>query len=119
MAHLKTHSDQGTFVIEFFDSSILDQSEIDSIGCELFAIADKSACSQVVVDLNNVEFLSSAMIGVFIGFKKRLRMNDSELKLCNAKPELMEVLKLTKLDSVFDVYKTRRDAVSAFQCCAD
>lgn len=119
MAHLKTHSEQGSFVIEFFDSSILDQSEIDSIGCELFAIADKSACSQVVVDLNNVEFLSSAMIGVFIRFKRRLRMNDSELKLCNARPELMEVLRLTKLDSVFDVYETRRDALSAFQCYVD
>lgn len=119
MAHLKTHSEHGTFVIEFLDSSILDQSEIDSIGYELIAIADRSAGSQVVVDLEDIEFLSSAMIGVFIRFKKSLGTNDSELKLCNARPELMEVLKLTKLDSVFDIHKSRRDAISAFQCYVD
>ena len=113
MAHVKAHSEQGAFVVEFYDSSILNQSEIDSVGQELYSIADKSACSQVIVDLKDVEFLSSAMIGVFIRFKMKLRKNDSELKLCNAKPELLEMLKLTKLDKVFDIYNSRRDALTA------
>lgn len=113
MAHVKAHSEQGAFVVEFYDSSILNQSEIDSVGQELYSIADKSACSQVIVDLKDVEFLSSAMIGVFIRFKMKLRKNDSELKLCNAKPELLEMLKLTKLDKVFDLYNSRRDALTA------
>ena len=71
--------------------------------------------SRIVVDLQNVEFLSSALIGVFIRFKMRVRKNGSELKLCNASDDLMELLKVTKLDTVFDIHKTRLDAIEAFQ----
>lgn len=118
MAHLKNHSEQGTLVVEFFDTSILNQSEIESIGQELYSIASKSACSQIIVDLKEIHFMSSAMIGVFIQFKMKLRKNDSELKLCNVKPELLKMLKLTKLDKVFDIYPTRRDALHAFRSFA-
>ena len=114
MANLKTHYEKGAFVIEFYASSILNQSEVESIGNELFLIAAKSACSRIVVDLENVDFLSSAMIGVFIRFKMKLRKNDSDLKLCNASSELMEMLKATKLDTVFDIYDSRRSAIESF-----
>ena len=57
MANLKTHYENGSFVIEFYASSILNQSEVESIGNELLLIASKSACSRVVVDLENVDLL--------------------------------------------------------------
>ncbi len=114
MANLKTHYENGSFVIEFYASSILNQSEVESIGDELLLMAAKSACSRIVVDLENVDFLSSAMIGVFIRFKMRLRKNDSDLKLCNASPDLMEMLKLTKLNTVFDIHDSRRSAIESF-----
>ena len=115
MSNLKTHNENGTFVIEFYANSILNQLEVESIGKELLTIATKSACSQIVVDLTGVDFLSSAMIGVFIRFKMRLKKRDSELKLCNISPELMELLKVTNLDAVFDIHGTRQSAIEAFR----
>jgi len=115
LANLKTHFEDDAFVIEFCEKSILNQSEIHSLGDQLLSIADKSACSRIVVDLENIDFLSSAMIGVLIRFKKILRKNESDLKLCNASPELSKMLKHTKLDTVFDIHKSRRSAIEAFR----
>ena len=36
------------------------------------------------------------------------------MKLCGIHPEVMEVLKITRLDTVFDILGTRADAVAQF-----
>ncbi len=115
MKNLKTQQVEGIFVVEFFTNSILDQTQIESISKELFSIADKAAYSRLLVDLQNIEFMSSALIGVFIRFKMRVSKSGSELKLCSALEYLVELLKVTNLDNVFDIHETRREAINAFQ----
>lgn len=118
MTNLKTHYESGTFVLVFSANSILNQADIESIEGEMLSLADRSAFSRIVVDLQNVEFMSSALIGVFIRFQVQVRKNEPKLKLCNASDDLTKVLKVTKLDSVFDNHKTRRAAIESFQIAA-
>ena len=115
MNNIITNRENDILVIEFCSDSILDSVQIESIGGELYTIADRSAFSRIIVDLENVEFMSSALIGVFIKFNMRVRKNESELKLCNASEDLINVLKVTKLDNVFDIHTTRRAAIESFQ----
>ncbi len=51
-------------------------------------------------------------------YEMQVRENESEPKLCNASDVLAKVLKVTKLDSVFDIHKTRRAAIESFQIAA-
>ena len=77
MTHLRTQSEQGALIIDFDGVSILNQSEIESLAQEFYSLAKQCELVQVIIDLNDVDLISSAMIGVFIQFKMKLQNNGS------------------------------------------
>lgn len=59
--------------------------------------------TQVVVDLNGVDFLDSTGLGVLVGGLKRLRSNDGELSLVCNQPRILKVFEITGLTKVFTI----------------
>ena len=39
---------------------------------------------------------------------------EGRMKICSIRPEVMQVLKLTRLDSVFDIQASRDEALAQF-----
>ena len=89
--------------ITFNDREILDETYIKTIENQLcdFIAAKKS--SHLLLNFAEVELMSSSFLGLLVKIEKRLRESDRELSLCNIKPQIMKVFKLTKLDKVFDI----------------
>ncbi len=58
----------------------------------------------VVLDLANIKFIDSTGIGVIISALKTARQNNINFYLCCVQDEVMSLLKLMKLDKVFDLY---------------
>jgi anti-sigma B factor antagonist len=57
---------------------------------------------RIVLDFEEVQYMSSAALGKLIELTKRLRPT-GKLILVNVQPDLLEVFRITRLDSVFDI----------------
>ena len=50
-------------VASFIDKKILDETNIQVIGNQLFSVVEDDGCRKVILDFTNVEYLSSAALG--------------------------------------------------------
>jgi len=56
----------------------------------------------LTLDLNNIKFIDSTGIGVLISALKTARQHNSNFVLCSVQDDVMSLLKLMKLDQIFD-----------------
>ncbi len=68
----------------------------------------------IVLNLANVTFLDSAGLGVLVRVSHRARSAGGDLKLCALPPRVADVLRITRLNTVFDVQSGEEDAIAAF-----
>jgi len=65
----------------------------------------------VVVDLQQVTYISSVGWGIFIGELKRIRTQNGNLVLSSMTPEVEEAYKLLEFDSIIKAFNTVDEAV--------
>jgi|TARA_B110001454_G_C12431988_1_gene313975 anti-sigma B factor antagonist len=100
-------------VVQFRDRKILDESNIQEMGQELFELVDQNR-SKVLLNFMNVEFLSSAALGKLITLDKKIKTATGQLKLSNIRPEIYEVFAITRLNKLFDIHEDESDALATF-----
>jgi anti-anti-sigma factor len=69
---------------------------------------------QVVVDLQDVEYMSSAGLRELVSALKQVNKQEGDLRLANPSGRVMEVLELAGLDTIFKIFPTRNDAIGSF-----
>jgi anti-sigma B factor antagonist len=87
---------------------------VDEIGRELKHAVEASDATQFVLDLAAVKFLSSTALGIFISLQRRVVQKKAELKLAGVREGIQELFALTRLDTVFPIYRDTASAVEAF-----
>jgi anti-sigma B factor antagonist len=65
-----------------------------------------------VIDISGVHFIDSSALGVLIGGVKRLKPKDGKLVLVSVDENVNWIFKITGLNSVFDIYQTREEALA-------
>ena len=104
----------GVTVARFVDKKILDETNIQNIGSQLFALVEEDGKSKILLDFENVEYLSSAALGKLITMDKKVKSAGGTLKLCSVRPEIYEVFAITKLNKVFDIKEDQERALESF-----
>ncbi len=66
----------------------------------------------VVLDFDGTDYYGSTALGFFLKLWKRIRSVDGRMAFCNVSPHEQEVLRLTRLDTLWPVCDTRADAVA-------
>lgn len=98
----------------FVDKKILDESNIEKIGNQLFGLVDEDGRRKVILDFANVEYLSSAALGKLITMDKKVKAAGGKLRLCCIRPEIYEVFAITKLNKLFTIYEDQDKALDGF-----
>jgi anti-sigma B factor antagonist len=70
--------------------------------------------TKVVVDLGSVEYIDSTGLGILVICFTSLKKQGGALKLVNPNKRNVELLLLTKLHTVFEVFNEVQDAVNSF-----
>ena len=78
----------------------------------LIEAIDENPGRHVVVDLEGVDFVDSAGLGVLLGGRTRARGGDGELVLVATGRSVVRVLEMTGLTRVFEIHPSRAAAVS-------
>jgi phenylalanyl-tRNA synthetase beta chain len=94
--------------VQLVDPKILDEQNVQVIGEQLFSLVDDVGRRKLLLDLRNVEYLSSAALGKLITLHKKLQAVGGKLMLCNIDPQIYEVFEITKLDKFFEITKSQQ-----------
>lgn len=101
-------------VVKFVDRKILDESNIQELGKELFRLVEEEDRKSLLLNFSSVDFLSSAALGKLITLDKKVKSHGGKLKLSNIRPEIYEVFAITRLNKLFDIRDDEADALAAF-----
>ena len=69
---------------------------------------------KIVLNMDNITFIDSAGLGTLVAAHHSAKAQGASLRLCHLGTKFQEVLQITKLLTVFDVYDTEAAAVSSF-----
>jgi len=103
-------------VIEFLTASLMDPIVLENTAQALYKIIDEEDKRKIIMDFENVQYLSSQAIGIVLAMHKKLNsLKNSRLILCSVGPKLMELIKLTRLDRLLTIKATQKEAVGVWQ----
>ncbi len=111
---LTSYAKDGILSIVFEDARILDETKIEQVFHDLIDMLNKTTEERVILNFNNVKFMSSSMLGKLIQVNKKCGEFKVKMKLCSIDPEIQQVFKITKLDKLFDIETDDASARKAF-----
>jgi anti-anti-sigma factor len=104
---VQVHEDGEMTVVQFTGQRLLlDEMTSQAVGEELLALVERRRPRLLLLDFENVAFLSSTTLGVLLVLRKALHAGGGRLVLCHLTPQVSGVFEVTRLDTLFEV---RRD----------
>lgn len=100
--------------VTFNESRILDESSIKAIYDELTQLVEKTPKIKLILDFDQVDYLSSAVLGKLVALNKEILKDKGHLVLTNIKAPILEVFRITKLDKVLDIKENAFESMKAF-----
>lgn len=100
---LECSQSDGVTVVRFVDSKILDFNIIEQIATELNDLIDREKTSKLLLNLCNVEFLSSAALNKLIVLDKKMKKLGGKVALAELQPQVYEVFAITQLTQLFPI----------------
>jgi len=76
---------------------------------------EQSFCYRLVLELDEVTFLRSWMVGELVRLHKRVTTHGGMLRLCGLSSTSEAVLRICRLDDRFPAYRNRTDAVMGYR----
>ncbi|NLT51669.1 MAG: STAS domain-containing protein [Ignavibacteria bacterium] len=68
----------------------------------------------IIVDLSHTQFIDSTFLGVLVASLKILTKNEGQLRLVVSKDAPSSIFVLTRMDKVFPIFKSFREAKKGF-----
>jgi anti-sigma B factor antagonist len=108
---IQTKTTQGITVVECAGRIVFGE-ESAALRADLKRILANS--KKVVLDLENVSYIDSGGLGMLVGVYSSARAAGADIKLSGLGQRVRDVLQITKLVTVFEVYDNEQQAVAAF-----
>lgn len=70
---------------------------------------------RVVLNLSGVTYIDSGGLGTLVALYTTARNNEGSIKLANLTQRVGDLLQVTKLVTIFDVYESEEDALESFR----
>ena len=100
-------------IITLTDEKILEEKDIRALQESIMSVIEQVERINLILDFRNVQFLSSTALGLLIKISKRVYEHDGQLRLCNIRPKIHEIFKITRLTKVFDIYRDLESATES------
>ena len=109
-ARVTNHGD--VTVLSFDAGEVLDSYVASDVKAQAFRRLDGR--NDLVIDLGNLEFVDSAGLGVLVGIYKRVKRRGQRVAVTGAQPYVARVMRIIKLDRVFESFDDVPSALAEF-----
>lgn len=100
-------------VVTFVDEKILEESDIHALQESVMSVVEEAKQLNLILDFCNVQFFSSAVLGLLMRISKKVYEQEGQLRLCNINPRIYEIFKITRLNKIFDIYENVKSATES------
>ena len=87
----------------FIDERIVDEEQIRELRESLESVIEKIEGGKLILNFSNVNFMTSALLGLLVRVHKRVCESGGRLQLSNLDANLYRIFEITKLTQVFDI----------------
>jgi anti-sigma B factor antagonist len=109
---LKTEKVGNIMVVSFSQENKINVTISQKIKVEVTKLINPH--SKIVINLEGINYIDSTGFGMLLSILRTCKNNQSLLKLCNISPEVMELVKLLQLQTVFDIRNSLSDCLKTF-----
>src|SRR4030042_1470177 len=106
-------SEENAVVVAFKSASISNVEDIAAASRQIKEFIEEKKPKEVVVDFEHVKFFSSAVLGLLLDIRAKLKIYDAEVVISSINPQLYRVFKITHLDRIFRFFPDKANAVRA------
>ena len=78
---------------------------------DIISVEIKKKSPTIMVDLRGVNYMDSSGIATFVESFKNIKKYQGKFILFNLQCLVMDILKMTKLNNVFEIYKNEEEAL--------
>jgi anti-anti-sigma factor len=104
--------DKGYSVVEFQTESLMNPLELERVGQGLYRLVDEGHATRVLLDFTKVKYLSSQAVGIILTLNKKMsQFKGGALVLCGVGPQLLQLLKITRLDQILRIVNTQAEGL--------
>lgn len=79
-----------------------DEENVEQLGDELFTLVDDPEVQKIVLELSEVEYITSSVLGKMITLHRRLHRKHGQLVVCGVTDPVQDILQGCKLDEYFN-----------------
>ena len=110
-----------------FNTSVLDKGDISVINLEGYLDAHTAPKLEnnftqlidqkrfnIVVNFEELAYISSAGLGVFMAYIEKIRENNGDIKLSNMSDKVYNIFDLLGFPLLYEIYRTEDEAVKKF-----
>ena len=109
-ANLLIQREMDITVVDLQDTRILDVSQIESIGEQLFKLVDKMDRKKLILDFSKVRHMGSAAIGMIISLNEKSKAIKGTLVISGVRPDVMKIFTIMKLHKLLKFASNLKDA---------
>jgi stage II sporulation protein AA (anti-sigma F factor antagonist) len=91
----------------------LDVTVATDVEEQLIKLIDDEGEKHIILNLEQVEYMSSSGFRACIAILRKLKQRDGSLKLCNIRPSVKRIFDVIELTSLFDIFETEEAALKA------
>jgi len=92
----------------------LDAHTAPQLETELQKLVERNQYN-IIVNFKELNYISSAGLGVFMGFVETIRSNNGDIKMCCMSPKIYRVFDLLGFPSLYDIVDEEEKAVQLFR----
>ncbi len=107
-----TRTDKDEIAILYL-TGFLDLHTVPKFEQAIQALLDEKKYT-ILVNLKDLDYISSAGLGVFMGFIEEIRENGGDIKLSNLSERVFKVFDLLGFPALFKIFNEEEEAVSQF-----
>ena len=95
------------------DAKIMGEDASHEVARELTQLINEMDENSLVLDLNNVTFMASAMIGKLVLLRNHCRSKEVSFALCSLNGNVAEAIGLVRLETIVDMFEDQACAIKA------
>jgi anti-sigma B factor antagonist len=109
-----TVSEKDGIVLLALSGKIMGGPEANEINDKINQLIDQNKL-HIIIDLEQVEWMNSSGLGILITAVTILKDNNGALRLINVSDRINNLLKITKLTTVFDIAESYDQAIKSLR----
>ena len=108
---LKTEIIDDVLIVRILESAV-DAGNAMDLKAGLIPLMESN--QKVVLDMSRIKFMDSSGVGAMLSCLRTLHKHNGDLKLFAVKPQIRQLFKLVRLDTLIEIQDTQKNAVQAF-----